>query len=86
MDGKHYGNETKRRVVDLFGCDLTTARDWCHAAGAPVRVGRPRQGAPVASELAAAEAAQARVRGRPQGLRRGGAPEGGGRRARFPSA
>ena len=68
MGHRHYGEETRRRVVDLVwggltaagaarvvGCDPTTARDWCRAAGAPVRVGRPRKGAPVASELAAAD-------------------------------
>ena len=68
MGHKHYGEEIRRRVVDLVwggltasgaarlvGCPERTAQMWCAAAGAPVRVGRPRRGAPVASEAAAAD-------------------------------
>lgn len=68
MGSRHYDKETRRRAVDLVrggltaagaarvvGCDPTAARDWCRAAGVPVRVGRPRKGAPVASEIASAD-------------------------------
>ena len=49
MGHRHYGEGTRRRVVDLVrcgltatgvarvvGCDPTTARDWCRAAGVPL--------------------------------------------------
>lgn len=49
------GGLTAAGAARLVGCGPTTARDWCRAAGAPVRVGRPGKGAPVASELAAAD-------------------------------
>lgn len=36
-----WGGLTAAGAARVVGCDPTTARDWCRAAGVPVRVGRP---------------------------------------------